>query len=690
MPYRFFTLLLLTSLSLAGCQASYEDVNNNENDSVEMDDLTQDSGTNSDSNSDTESNVGSDKNTDTGSNTNSDTANDSDTNTNTETDSETEIETETETETETESDSEDNKDSTNANTKPQVAANLTLPNPGTQLSSSVIFKTDSNLIQWLYVGSVEGGKDIFNGEFNGETSLDNVPQNGQTVFVTLWSTVNGAWQKKIYEFISVKHIPDTDTDADSDTSTQPKKNKVLIVGMDGVQFEKIALASTPKLDALTITRAYAGGIPNTATQQQTYSGPGWSSLLTGVWDDQHQIISNGSGQAEYPSVFERLEKATTPLYSASIWNWPNPNNNYFASDKVLMDVHMQNLNDAQVITEAKDLILNQGFDVVFAGLDEADHVGHSEGFSDNYLNTISLLDQQLGELMNAVKVREVQFNEDWLVLVVTDHGRAGYGSSHGGQSEQERTVFIASNKNIKRSCTPDQDLLDCPSQVDVTPTVLAHMGIDIQASWNLQGHSLFGQNMAEDDDKVSDNNSSDQQHQHSENSDVANYRHWAIGGPSSIIIPNSGINGLTQLDGKNVAQLRAVVSPGSYSEMSVPLNPYTSNDPFNDPALDLSNTQSTFVTVTYQSNHDAILQLRQSGVHGGSHNQASLPASPNGFSTLTLSLSHGFKWLGHSPSTLDLSKLGKFNFAFLSQNNNDGYAQIIVSGLEIENYQPQN
>ena len=87
-----------------------------------------------------------------------------------------------------------------------------------------------------------------------------------------------------------------------------------------------------------------------------------------------------------------------------------------------------------------------------------------------------------------------------------------------------------------------------------------------------------------------------------------------------------------------------------------------------------SNTHSGYVKIPYQSNHAAILQLRQSSVHGGSHNQASLPASPDAFTTITLSLADDFKWLGHSTSTLDLSRLGKFNFAFLSQNNHDGFA----------------
>ena len=87
---------------------------------------------------------------------------------------------------------------------------------------------------------------------------------------------------------------------------------------------------------------------------------------------------------------ERLETNISPMYSASIWNWPNPNNQFFASDKNVVDIHMQNLSDEQVINESEDLLLNQGYDFVFAGLDEADNVGHAEGFSQNYLSTIGL------------------------------------------------------------------------------------------------------------------------------------------------------------------------------------------------------------------------------------------------------------------------------------------------------------
>ena len=40
-------------------------------------------------------------------------------------------------------------------------------------------------------------------------------------------------------------------------------------------------------NGLLSLRAYAGGEMNTPTHQPTISGPGWSSLLTGVWIDRY-------------------------------------------------------------------------------------------------------------------------------------------------------------------------------------------------------------------------------------------------------------------------------------------------------------------------------------------------------------------------------------------------------------------
>lgn len=174
-------------------------------------------------------------------------------------------------------------------------------------------------------------------------------------------------------------------------------------------------------------------------------------------------------------------------------------------------------------------------------------------------------------------------------------------------------------------------------------------------------------------------------------SGVSQYRYWNTGfGNATILIPSSGRNALTSENGKITAHMRAEIQPDGYAEMSVPLDPYQFTDPLRDPSVDLSRSNSTIVRVTYSSNHPAILQLRQSGTHGGNHNQVNLPASPNIYTTLNINLPTDFLWLGTDPSTLEMSNLGKFNFAFLSHNTTAGYAEIKVRELIIENYLPSN
>ena len=96
----------------------------------------------------------------------------------------------------------------------------------------------------------------------------------------------------------------------------------LVVGVDGLGPYGIDAAATPFIDSLAdgswgglgyrgaITlQAYAGGVVGTPTQQVTMSGPGWSSILTGVWNDQHGVTDNtfaGSHYAQWPSYLKPI------------------------------------------------------------------------------------------------------------------------------------------------------------------------------------------------------------------------------------------------------------------------------------------------------------------------------------------------------------------------------------------------
>ncbi len=158
---------------------------------------------------------------------------------------------------------------------------------------------------------------------------------------------------------------------------------------------------------------------------------------------------------------------------------------------------------------------------------------------------------------------------------------------------------------------------------------------------------------------------------------INGFHSWKIGSNtgSKHLIPASGTDPLTLLNATLVAHVRMTVSP--WGEMSFPIAGFDQTGEAE--VIDLSG--SSFIEITYKSNQSVNLQLRQYAVHGGTHNQITLPASTE-FTTVKIPFSD-FKG-GLAP--LDLTKVAKFNFALLSNNTNDGYAELIVKGFKIDKF----
>jgi len=118
------------------------------------------------------------------------------------------------------------------------------------------------------------------------------------------------------------------------------------------------------------------------------------------------------------------------------------------------------------------------------------------------------VDGHVGGVLNALYSRPNYANEDWLILITTDHG--GIGTGHGGNSNQERHIWwIASGKNVTPHQivnAPDpgsyqlsgvnQDIRrKSPVQADIAVTALHHLLYDLNfkpdtvAAWNLDGIS---------------------------------------------------------------------------------------------------------------------------------------------------------------------------------------------------------
>jgi predicted AlkP superfamily pyrophosphatase or phosphodiesterase len=273
----------------------------------------------------------------------------------------------------------------------------------------------------------------------------------------------------------------------------PKSKHVLIIGVDGLRVDGLVAASTPALDGLiasgTVTYdGFAGGELGTATEQPTFSGPGWSSILTGVWVDKHGVTNNGlqgSRYNEYPHFFARVRQRDPDAYLSSFVSWPPINvillESVEADEAFAPPVTTSAEADAVVTSAVLEHLEDRTPDVVFVHLDEVDHQGHVAGFSPivpEYLEAVETVDAQIGQMLDAVRGRPSYEKEDWLILVTTDHG--GLGQLHGGQSDEERTIFlIASGGSVRIG----QTISPGPGHTAIPPTVMKHLGLSVDSVW---------------------------------------------------------------------------------------------------------------------------------------------------------------------------------------------------------------
>src|SRR5690606_36993658 len=105
----------------------------------------------------------------------------------------------------------------------------------------------------------------------------------------------------------------------------PRVDKVLFIGVDGLTYDAMRRGVTdkslPTIGKLNATRAWTGAVTASPTQQPTLPAPGWATLLTGQWADQHGIRFNGSEEAiASPTLFERVKGANPDARTAAAFN----------------------------------------------------------------------------------------------------------------------------------------------------------------------------------------------------------------------------------------------------------------------------------------------------------------------------------------------------------------------------------
>jgi chitinase len=110
-------------------------------------------------------------------------------------------------------------DSTNNPAEGDKLSTLISPLSETVLGEQTTFEYSEGNYLWLFMGSKKGAADIFDGKANGtSTQVSNIPQDGRTVYISLWTYIDDVWYSNEYEFIS--HVDSTDSNTDNQSGTE--------------------------------------------------------------------------------------------------------------------------------------------------------------------------------------------------------------------------------------------------------------------------------------------------------------------------------------------------------------------------------------------------------------------------------------------------------------------------------------
>ncbi|QHC60385.1 alkaline phosphatase family protein [Rathayibacter sp. VKM Ac-2760] len=274
----------------------------------------------------------------------------------------------------------------------------------------------------------------------------------------------------------------------SDVPDGISDRKVLFIDFDGVRYDKLREYDTPNIDALAADGQIGVGYMQDNALGPTVSGHGHANLLSGVWVDKHRSPDNdfvNPNIEAYPDVLTRLEQVDPGFSTFSTADWAPLNDNLILRPDVKMQQNGSDkkVTDAQSVDDAVEVLSTRNPDAMVVYLHDGDATGHAyTAESPQYKTTIETLDQRVGQLVTAIKDRASYAEEDWLVVASTDHGFTGY--SHGGDQHLTRMIWtLASGGDVPATGTATREW----RQVDIAPTVLDHLGVDIDPAWGLEG-----------------------------------------------------------------------------------------------------------------------------------------------------------------------------------------------------------
>lgn len=255
----------------------------------------------------------------------------------------------------------------------------------------------------------------------------------------------------------------------TEKSPDGKEKKAIVIGYDGCRADDLSMCSAKDNSGiLTLldgggkaVLSYCGGVnyPRINTQA-TSTAPGWCSMLTGEWADVHGVTDNGIPKSnDHLTLLTTLVEDKSIDSSAFYVSWGGhfsaedatyyPERMYIEEKGVNSKFLKANDDDGTYANVMADIAQADCSDFIFSIFEYCDHIGHDTGFCMNnpeQVQAFADVEKASKTIIETIKARENYENEDWLIIITSDHG--GYNTWHGGPTMQERYTFIIANKDF--------------------------------------------------------------------------------------------------------------------------------------------------------------------------------------------------------------------------------------------------
>ena len=287
----------------------------------------------------------------------------------------------------------------------------------------------------------------------------------------------------------------------SPSTLQAEKNKyVLAIGIDGMRTDALDVAKTPNIDKLIENGSASSTAQILGTRYRkndTISGPGWTSFLTGVWADRHGVHDNdfkGHKIDQFPHFFSLLKQQFPEYKTASYVDW-HPIDRFIVSGADIRVAYKASgadgyaIYDQRIATQVSKALARNDVRTTMVYFGAVDETGHKYGFhpaNPQYVQSIETVDRHVGTLMSAIGSRSSYDSEDWLILISSDHGGQGTGHGGGHDTPTVRHVYLIVSGNAAKKGRFDMPVYI----VDLPVTALVHLGVTLQPKWRLDGRAV--------------------------------------------------------------------------------------------------------------------------------------------------------------------------------------------------------